>query len=80
MCAKSGIVYPDYNDTVESVDGIRELLLDQTRDPCVTIGDPSIRVELSRAGVLYRNTRLGDAFVGPRRVWPKFGARTFEHM
>ena len=60
----SGILYPDYNDTVGSVSSIRELFLGQTRTPRVKFGDPSTWVEIGKVVVRYMVTLLGSAFVG----------------
>ena len=65
-CVNSGRIYREHNDTVESVNVIRELLLDQIRGPRVKVDNPPVWVKLANVGSLYRNTRMGAAFEGIR--------------
>ena len=58
----SGIIYPEYIDSDESVAKIRELLLDVNLGPRAQVGDEVEWVKLVKVGTLYRNTGLRTAF------------------
>ena len=57
LCMSVDIIYPEYNDSVESVSLIRGLLLDSTKDPWVQIIGDDTWVELEKIGTIFRNTR-----------------------
>ena len=59
-------MYPEYVDTAGNVNKIRELLLDNTKDPSAMVGGPSEWAKFVRIGTLFRNTRLVAAFEGVR--------------
>ena len=73
LCMSAGVIYPDYNDSVESVGNIRELLLDETEDPWVMLVGEQEWVKLEKVGSIFRNTRPGTPFEA-RRYGAPLGA------
>ena len=61
-----GVIYLEYVDSVECVSGIRELLLDNTKDPWVTLTGGGEWVKLAHVGTIFRNTRHGTPFEARR--------------
>ena len=62
----SGIVYPEYNDTCESVSAIKALLLGTQKDPWAILADESDWVKFGKAGAASKNSKHGTAFEGLR--------------
>ena len=64
------VIYPEYNDSAESVGRIRELLLGDTKDPCVILAGETDWVKLEKIGSIFRNTRPGTPFEARRYSAP----------
>lgn len=64
LCMATGIVYPEYTDSVESAGKTKDLLLDVTKDSWAICVGETDRIKLEKVGAIFKNTRLGAAFEG----------------
>ena len=68
LCMSAGIVYHEYNDSVESAGKITELLLGATKDHWAILAGETSRFKLDNFGTIFENSRSRTAFEGRRYV------------
>ena len=67
----AGIIYPEYNGTIESVSSIKALLLGIRKGPWVILAGETDWIKLDKLGIVFKNTRLGTSLEGRRQGSPE---------